>query len=633
MKLIHDNKTEYLLLVPEKRDVFIDFAIKTLNETMLKSTGVQFTVVEKAEKNFISLGNTYALKNAKIKTSYGEDGFAVKEKDGNLYLFGQSEYGAIWAVYELLERTVGYRFYAIDEIKIEKRSEIDIAGMDVEYTPSYPHRCSGFGVAQKNLEYATGLKAYAYYGVRLDGKDFWGSWCHNFVGIFIKPEVYYKNHPEWFFHMDGETDVSKMKRIRMQLCLSNMEMRAEFAKNLIEWIKENEHGKYFMLGREDNDGFCECENCKKITDRIGESGLHMDFLNDIARRVEKWRKENAPEREIYIGGIAYECGYGKVDTCFVPPVKLVDGEYVPKDPCVVAEPNVFMFFCAMTQPEHSRSVYHPANKNMLDIMKRWQVVCKHYGAQIYYGTFRRAFEFVDGIYRFKDDIAFYKDNGFKIFYVESPHDKALNKMHVYVLTKLLWDITLDTDQLIEEFCDNYYKVASPYIKKYFRYFMDYCAKARDRIEYLTGIRADCGMCLADTVPQGFWSLNAVYDACLMLDDADKAIDGADYDQKTKEILHDRIELERMVLMYIQLEYFNRETSVYDEARSINCYPKEKIYELCDRFEKDVKKFNIRFVNGDGSPEEVINGWRNRATKTARGWEERIYKIRENFNKK
>ena len=69
MKLIHDNKTEYLLLVPEKRDVFIDFAIKTLNETMLKSTSVQFTVVEKAEKNFISLGNTYALKNAKIKTA------------------------------------------------------------------------------------------------------------------------------------------------------------------------------------------------------------------------------------------------------------------------------------------------------------------------------------------------------------------------------------------------------------------------------------------------------------------------------------------------------------------------------------------------------------------------------------
>ena len=172
MKLIHDNKTEYVLLVPEKKDVFIEFAIKTLNDVMEKSTGVKFAVVEKTDKKFISLGNTYALKSAKIKTSYGDDGLAVKEVDGNLYLFGQSEYGPIWAVYEFLERTVGYKFYTIDEIKIENRTEIDISGLDVEYTPSFAHRGSGFGVARDNKEYATGLKAYSNYLICLYGKDF-----------------------------------------------------------------------------------------------------------------------------------------------------------------------------------------------------------------------------------------------------------------------------------------------------------------------------------------------------------------------------------------------------------------------------------------------------------------------------
>ena len=618
MKLIHDNKTEYVLLVPEKKDVFIEFAIKTLNDVMEKSTGVKFAVVEKTDKKYISLGNTYALKSAKIKTSYGDDGLAVKEIDGNLYLFGQSEYGPIWAVYEFLERTVGYKFYTIDEIKIENRTEIDISGLDVEYTPSFAHRGSGFGVARDNKEYATGLKAYSNYGIRLDGKEFWGSWAHNLVSIFIQPEKYYKDHPEWFFHMDGETDVSKMRAgnnqtMRMQLCLSNMEMRAEFAKNLIEHIKENDHAMYFLLGREDNDGFCECEVCKKTTERIGESGLYMDFVNDMARRVEKWRKDNAPNRKVYVGALVYECGYGKVDSCFVPPVKLVDGKYVPKDPCVVAEPNVFVLFCAMTQPEHSRSVYCEANKNMLSIMERWHVVCNHFCGYIYYGTFRRAFEFVDGIYRLKEDLQFYKQCGCKYFFVETPHHK--------------------TDDLIEEFCDNYFKVASPYIKKYFYYLLDYCEKTRKRIEYLTGVRADYGMCLTDTVPYGYWSLNAVYDASLMLDDAETAVKQSNYDQELKTKLLDRIELERMVMLYIQLEYFNREMGDYEEARTINCYPKEKILELCDRFEADVKKFNVKFVNGDGTPEEVISGWRNRAIKTARGWENRIYKIHENFNKK
>ena len=122
MKLIQNNKTEYVILVPEKRDDFIDFAIKTLNDVMEKSTGVRFPVAEKTNKKFISLGNTCALKSANIKTSYGDDGLAVKEIDGNLYLFGESEYGPIWAVYEFLERTVGYKFYTVDEIKIEKRN-------------------------------------------------------------------------------------------------------------------------------------------------------------------------------------------------------------------------------------------------------------------------------------------------------------------------------------------------------------------------------------------------------------------------------------------------------------------------------------------------------------------------------
>ena len=633
MKFIENNKTEYVVLAPENKDVFIEYAIKTLVNVIEKSTGVKLEIVTKTNKKFISIGKTYAFSALNPVVNYGDDGYAVKEVDGNLYLFGQSEYGPIWAVYEFLERVVDYRFYTVNEIKFSEKNEIDISGLDIEYTPTFAHRCSGFGVARSDFDYATGLKAYAYYGVRLDGKEFWGAWAHNMVGYFITPQKYYKTHPEWFYHLDGETDLEKMKPIRMQLCLSNMEMRDEFAKNLIEHVKVTTHATHFLLGREDNDGYCECENCKKIVDEIGESGLYMDFVNDMARRVEKWRKENAPDRKILIGALAYECGYGKVDSCFVPPVKMENGKYVPKAPCVVAEPNVFVFFCPITAPESARSVHAEANKNLVDVMERWSVICKRFGTQQYYGTFRRAFEFVDGIYSFKDNMKFYKEHGFEFYYVESPNLKALNEMTLYVVTKLMWDNALDTDALIEEFCDNYYKVASPFVKKYFYYMMEHCKKTRQRIEYLTGIRYDYGMCLTDTVPQGFWELNTVYDACLILDDADKAIDNSDLSDELKNTLHDRIELERMVLYYIQLEYFNRETSVYDEARSINCYPKQKILELCDIFEADVKKFDVKFINGDGTPEEVINGWRNRALKTARGWEDRIYKIRSNFNKK
>lgn len=633
-KLVANGKSQYVILVPEKTDVYIDFAVKTLVGAIKESTGVQLDVVNNATENFISLGNTCALKKLNPEIKYGRDGYCVIEKDGNLYLFGQSEYGPIWATYDFLERTVGYKFYTIEDIIIEKRSEIDISGLNVCYTPTFSNRTSGFGLCRTNLEYATGLKAYAYYGQKLDGKFFWGSWVHNHVQVFLPPKKYYKDHPEWYVQEERykTEDVEKMRPDRMQLCLSNMEMRDEFAKNLIETIKGRPDSSYFVIGHEDNYIFCDCENCKKVIEKIGTSGLHMQFLNDMARRVEEWRQQNAPEREmITVCGLAYE-----LDTTFPPPVKFEKGEYVPVDPSVVAEKNLLMIFAPMSTPEHSRSVLYEKNRNLLDILNKWKKVCHRYGAYTYYGSFRRAFEFVDGFTRLKEDIEFFKDLGVEYYFVESPSRKgaiSLQAMTLYVLTQLEWNKDLDPDELRKEFCEVYYKAASPFIEKYYQYLMDYYAKTRKRIEYLTGKDYCYGMCFTDTVPQGFWELNAVYDAWLILEDADKAIDEFGYnDPALIEKLHDRIELERMTLLYIQLEYFNKDMCNYDELRTINTFPKEKVLELCDRFERDVKKFELKFINGDGTPDEIIQNWRNRAVNTHRFWEERIYKLRENFNK-
>lgn len=621
--LIKNEKTDYVILVPEKTDTFIDFAVKTLNDAMEKSTGVKFDVVTEANEKFISIGNTRALKEFNPEIKYGKDGFTVRELNGNLYLFGQSVYGPIWAVYGLLEKTVGYKFFTPDEIKIESRDEIDVTGLDITYTPTLSNRCSGFGLAKYNLEYATGLKAYAWYGQRLDGKYFWGSWAHNHVGQFVQPKKYYKDHPEWFVQVERfyAEDPENMRPDRMALCLSNLEMRDEFFKNLIECIKVNDHATHFILGHEDWDVACYCDKCKEMINKLGESGLQMHFVNDMARRVEQWRLENCPDRDIAIGTFAYDMKHS-----FKPPVKYENGKYVPVDPSVVAEPNVFIMFAPIAAPEHARSVTDESNKVIMTIMDKWKLVCDRVALWLYYGSFRRAHEFVDGIYRFKGDIEYYKSMGCECFYVESPSVIgyiAFQAMTLYVLTSQEWDNTLDTDELIKEFCDNYYKEASPYILKYFYYLMDYHKKVRARIEYLTGKKYTYGVSGLDTIPQGFWDLNAVYDLSMMLDDAEKAIKEAGYDESMCEKILDRIEVERMTLLHVQLEYFNRETSVYDEARSVNTYPKEKILELCDRFERNVKKFGYKSVNGDGTALETIEGWRKRAENAARGWQDRI----------
>ena len=622
--LVSNGKTDYVILVPQKTDTFIDFAVKTLNDVIQKSTGATFEVVTDAKgKKFISLGKTDALKKFNPAITYGKDGFSAIENDGNLYLFGEGLYGAIWGVYALLENKVGYRYFTPDEIKIDKVDEIDITGFNVTYTPSLPNRCSGFGLAKYDLEYATGLKAYAWYGQRLDGKYFWGSWAHNFVQVFINPKKYYKDHPDWFIQWQRyyESDPEKMQPRRMQLCLSNMELRDEFFKNVIEEIKNNEHATHFLLGHEDNDEFCTCPNCMKYIEKIGRSGLHMHFINDIARRVEKWRQEKCPEREILIGGFAYS-----LENTFRAPVKIVDGKYVPIDPCVVAEPNVFIMFAPITAPDHARAITDELNKSLLGIIDKWRSICNKFSLWYYYGSFRRKHEFVDGIYRFKGEIEYYKEMGCESFYVECPSIPgaiAFQAMTLWVLTQQEWDNTLDTDELIKEFMDNYYKEASPYVSEYFYYTMNHFAKVRERTEYFTGKKFHYGMSTTDTIPLFFWDLNTLYDMSKLLDKAVDAIKSAGYDKDMEDKLLYRIETERMVILHAILQYFNPETSEYDEKRTVNAFPKETIFELCDKFEKMARTFGYDKISGDHTLDEGLALWKERAEKSGRVWQDRI----------
>ncbi|MBR7110296.1 MAG: hypothetical protein IKC83_00320 [Clostridia bacterium] len=80
--LVKNSKTDYVVLVPEKTDTFVDFAVKTLVDAVEKSTGVKLEITNQANgKKFISIGETEAKKSANVKTNYGKDGFKAVEKD------------------------------------------------------------------------------------------------------------------------------------------------------------------------------------------------------------------------------------------------------------------------------------------------------------------------------------------------------------------------------------------------------------------------------------------------------------------------------------------------------------------------------------------------------------------------
>lgn len=614
--IIKNGHSEYVLLLPDRATSFEKIASDLFNKYLNESANVTLPIVFESElkaNKYVSIGNTNALKDKNLPVRHGKGGYTVTEKDGNLYIYGQGTSGVIWATQAFLEKATGYKFFANDEILIEKRVDIDATGYDFFYTPSVEHRSSGFAVCKKDEKYAMGLKAYTGFGGRADGTPFWGTWnsefsCHNHLKI-LPPEKYYSEHPEWY------------NAKKNQLCLSNDEMRDEFFKNLITYFEKYSDQTHFILGHEDNYDVCDCAKCRKKINELTTGGLQMEFINDIARRTEKWRKKNCPEREINVGMFAYTVG-----ASMTPPVKNINGKILPVSDSVVAEPNVFVLFAPIDMKEHSRPITDPENAYYYRCFEAWNVICKRFGIWMYYGSFRRSFEFSDGIYCFKDNLTALKKFGLEYFYYEcnsSIGSVIFQKMLVYLFTSLEWDLSKDTDSLIDEFMQGYYKCAAKPMRRFLDYLMNYYEKARARTEKFTGKKFHYGMCLTDTIPDGFWSLNAVYDLVLILEEAEKMVEISDYSENEKNKLRERIEIEKLFTTYIQLEYFVREMSPYDEARSINFFPKNKALELVSEFERGCKKFDIKCVDGDGVLEDTLGKWRKEINCTARAWEERI----------
>jgi hypothetical protein len=107
--------------------------------------------------------------------------------------------------------------------------------------------------------------------------------------------------------------------------------------------------------------------------------------------------------------------------------------------------------------------------------------------------------------------------------------------------------------------------------------------------------------------------------------AEKAVDESDYSQELKAKIKDRIEIEKLFTQYIQLEYFVREISPYDEARTINFFPKEKAKELLNSFVEGCKKHNISRIDGDCTVDQAKEKWSREINWTARAWEDGINK--------
>ena len=150
--LYANSISEYSILIRDDANYYENFAANELAQNLGVSTGHALPILTenelKKEDRVISLGHT-SLWDKKVgvtlsESNIVESGYYITTVENNIYIscpdFTSSS-GVLYGVYDFLYDTVGYEFFAEDEILIEKRTEIPLYDYkDVTVNPSFEMR-------------------------------------------------------------------------------------------------------------------------------------------------------------------------------------------------------------------------------------------------------------------------------------------------------------------------------------------------------------------------------------------------------------------------------------------------------------------------------------------------------------
>lgn len=545
-----NDESEYLIVIPENaqekeilaKDELIDYFAKATGYTLKSITDRDLTY--DSESKYISIGNTVMFYESGISVTREEltlDGFKIKRSGNSVIICGPSDEGTLYGVYEFMSYLFKYHAYAVDEIYYEKVTQIPLYDFDVVGRPDFEERMLSYYTVGNDADYRNKMRLSAH------GEN-WIYASHSHFKIMPK-ETYYSAHKDWY-SPDGT-----------QLCLTNEEMTLEFIENVKKVILTHPDDNYILLGEEDHNTFCTCKNCLAAIQKYGTpSGVDIVFVNKVAKAIEEWLAEIQPGRKMMIGTFAY------LKTLQAPVTfDETTKEWKPNHPDVVARDNVIVLIAPLGA-NFSYSFLTDENIEIKNALLGWQAIIKQFAIWTYSANFYNYFtNFLNFSSQAQQYRELYELNTLSIV-DQGPWDSAapiFEKMRTYVMSRLMWDTSLNVDDLIDDFMRHYYKEAYPQMRKYFDITRTYL----EHIRSTYGLDATCYVIYnkVEYWPQAYLNsmLNLLEEALVSLE-VYKESSPTEY-----ETLSNRINLESLSPRYFMLKYYQTTFTAKEQLRLID----------------------------------------------------------------
>ncbi len=396
---------------------------------------------------------------------------------------GGKNIGILFGAYEFLE-SLGLRFLAPDEVVLPAKKIMQVPLIKASGTPSYSFERSIYNKLAANLWLRGAstevINAYRRWELRLRGGSAHGrlpalqaeyrttgarltdkvSPTHNFL-YYVNRDKYADSHPE-YFSMDktGKRNLGRPKNLSgyTNLCVTNPEVIAITVESMLQFIAEDREKlpredwpEMYELNPSDGIGYiCECPECSKVSQKDGNIGLLIAYINAVAAKVA----EKYPDVKVQT------LAYGDYRTIVNEQLQVND--------------NVFVKYCkSYLRSDCYRPVTHPVNSEMFALFNNFHRVVGKQSTLWLYGNMGGSSYFSPprietGIDALAADLKYFQQKGVRGIFIEYELDELKPQMFFlldnYVSFKLMNKIDDDPEKLIDEFIFGYYGPAASEMK-------------------------------------------------------------------------------------------------------------------------------------------------------------------------
>ncbi len=450
--LVTSGKSEYIVIIPDDADWYIEFAASELVLFFSEATGASLKIRKEstadADVKYISLGDTErAAELEDPKDGIELEGYRIKSEGDNLYILGDGSHGVLWGVYGLLRLLFNYEFY-LDDIYDIDTGIIDLNMIDIDHyeAPDIAYRAIASATSDAKASYGQDGKDTTTLRYQNRGADELKiDDGHNALTV-LPPDKYLEDHPDWY------ASGGKMLCYSAHGNAEEYEMMVETVANycynrFLSYPDKN----YVMFGIADTSDWCTCDTCLKSKAETGSTSTeYLRMSHDVWVKVDEKLKANGDTREVKIVPMIYwnsENLPGKYNESA--------GKWELTDPTLDLE-GVCPWYCMLFTRRQTKPINDPENEFAANMLEQLNTFFSEFWVYAYGVSYAESFIPYDTFNTLKSDCELYAsyENCTMFKYLLDFYggdSTGFGKLKTYLASRLSWDSSLDVNELTENF--------------------------------------------------------------------------------------------------------------------------------------------------------------------------------------